>query len=243
MKWEMIVQSTFIWANYLLPNSPYCMIYLWWETERENWSWSLLGVKGGLERKGSPVITLSFCCRSTCTMIQFVWIMSMLVFITSDVSAMDSKEMNETELGEHSTAMCYIRMYKYVLAVQTSTSDDQLNINVSCPAMQVRCISFVVLIPSPKTIIIIYLILPKFNIKFQMYIAMYSIWELRYGYNKCHANTSEINLGDTVLIKQPKRNKFTTTFDPTPLVAVKGYTNSAQGARTRITRNVSPSNL
>ena len=42
----MIVQSTFTWANYLLPNSPYCMIYLWWETERENWSWSLLGVKG-----------------------------------------------------------------------------------------------------------------------------------------------------------------------------------------------------
>ena len=27
-------------------NSPYCMIYLWWETERENWSWSLLAVKG-----------------------------------------------------------------------------------------------------------------------------------------------------------------------------------------------------
>ena len=22
------------------------MIYLWWETERENWSWSLLEVKG-----------------------------------------------------------------------------------------------------------------------------------------------------------------------------------------------------
>ena len=42
----MIVQSTFIWANYLLPNSPYCMIYLWWETERENHGWSLLGVKG-----------------------------------------------------------------------------------------------------------------------------------------------------------------------------------------------------
>ena len=41
----MTVQSTFIWANYLLPNSPYCMIYLWWETERENWSWSLLGMK------------------------------------------------------------------------------------------------------------------------------------------------------------------------------------------------------
>ena len=30
----------------LLPNSPHCMIYLWWDTERENWSWSLLGVKG-----------------------------------------------------------------------------------------------------------------------------------------------------------------------------------------------------
>ena len=42
----MIVQSTFIWANYLLSNSPYCMIYLCWETGRENWSWSLLGVKG-----------------------------------------------------------------------------------------------------------------------------------------------------------------------------------------------------
>ena len=42
----MTVQSTFIWANYLLPTSAYCMIYLWWETERENWSLSLLGVKG-----------------------------------------------------------------------------------------------------------------------------------------------------------------------------------------------------
>ena len=49
----MIVQSTLIWANYLSPNSPYCIIYLWWETERENWSWSLLGVKGlrNLENK------------------------------------------------------------------------------------------------------------------------------------------------------------------------------------------------
>ena len=27
-------------------NSPYCMIYLWWETERENHGWSVLGVKG-----------------------------------------------------------------------------------------------------------------------------------------------------------------------------------------------------
>ena len=42
----MIVQSTFIWANYLLPNSPHRMISHWRETERENWSWSLLGVKG-----------------------------------------------------------------------------------------------------------------------------------------------------------------------------------------------------
>ena len=32
---RMIVQSTFIWA-----------IYLWWETEKDIWSWSLLGVKG-----------------------------------------------------------------------------------------------------------------------------------------------------------------------------------------------------
>ena len=29
-----------------MPSSPYCMIYLWWETERENYGWSLLGVKG-----------------------------------------------------------------------------------------------------------------------------------------------------------------------------------------------------
>ena len=28
-------------SSYQMPNSPYCMIYLWWETERENWSWSL----------------------------------------------------------------------------------------------------------------------------------------------------------------------------------------------------------
>ena len=38
---EMIVQSTLTWANYISPNSPYCMIYLWWGTEREYWSWSL----------------------------------------------------------------------------------------------------------------------------------------------------------------------------------------------------------
>ena len=46
MQWEMAVQSTFIWTNYLLPNSPCCLISLWWETVRENWSWSLLGVEG-----------------------------------------------------------------------------------------------------------------------------------------------------------------------------------------------------
>ena len=63
----------------------------------------------------------------------------------------------------------------------------------------------------------------------------------RYADNKCHAKTFEIKLGDTVLVKQPKKNKFTTTFDPNPLtvVPVKGSMISAQGARTRITRNVS----
>ena len=35
----------------VLPNSLFCMIFLWWDTETENWSWSLLGVKG-----------LSHCC-------------------------------------------------------------------------------------------------------------------------------------------------------------------------------------
>ena len=46
MYWELIVQSAFIWASYQMPSSPYCMIYLWWETERENHGRSLLGVKG-----------------------------------------------------------------------------------------------------------------------------------------------------------------------------------------------------
>ena len=58
---------------------------------------------------------------------------------------------------------------------------------------------------------------------------------------KHYADKSELKLGDTVLVKQPKRNKFTTTFDPNPLtvVAVKGSMISAQGARTWITRNIS----
>ena len=45
-------------SNYLLPNSPYCMIYLWWETERENWSWSLLGVK---RLSGLTAVHHAFC--------------------------------------------------------------------------------------------------------------------------------------------------------------------------------------
>ena len=58
---------------------------------------------------------------------------------------------------------------------------------------------------------------------------------------KHYADKSELKLGDTVLVKQPKRNKFTTTFDPIPLtvVAVKGSMISAQEARTQITRNIS----
>ena len=42
MLWELIVRSSFTWGTYQMPSSPYCMIYLWWETERENWSWSLM---------------------------------------------------------------------------------------------------------------------------------------------------------------------------------------------------------
>ena len=54
-----------------------------------------------------------------------------------------------------------------------------------------------------------------------------------YADNKCHAKTSELKLGDTVLVKQPKRNKFTTTFDSNPLtvVAVKGSMISAKEAK------------
>ena len=89
----MIVQSTFIWANYLLPNSPYYMIYLWWETERENWSWSPLGVKGllginvlqlsgisqRLPRESHPWMNLSVLC-----MISFNWFLSIVNDKTSE---------------------------------------------------------------------------------------------------------------------------------------------------------------
>ena len=28
-----------------MPSSPYCVIYLWWKSEREKYSWSLIGVQ------------------------------------------------------------------------------------------------------------------------------------------------------------------------------------------------------
>ena len=52
----MIVQSTFIWAKYLLPNSPYCMIYLWWD-----WKRKLKLISLGSERVNFNKIFLARC--------------------------------------------------------------------------------------------------------------------------------------------------------------------------------------
>lgn len=59
--------------------------------------------------------------------------------------------------------------------------------------------------------------------------------------SKRHATPSQIQVGDTVLVKQPKLNKFTTQFDSTPLtvVAVNGSLVTAERPNKRVTRNSS----
>ena len=61
--------------------------------------------------------------------------------------------------------------------------------------------------------------------------------------NSENRNTKEsrIDIGDTVLVRQRKRNKFTTPYDPSPLVVIqrKGCMITAENASKRITRNVS----
>ena len=58
---------------------------------------------------------------------------------------------------------------------------------------------------------------------------------------RAHAQVSEIAIGDTVLVCQKKRNKFTTKFDPSPykVVEVKGTMVTAFRKEKYITRNIS----
>ena len=59
--------------------------------------------------------------------------------------------------------------------------------------------------------------------------------------NNRHAKASTINIGDTVLVKQIKKNKFTTKFDSKPYVVTmkKGTMITAERIDHRITRNIS----
>jgi len=58
---------------------------------------------------------------------------------------------------------------------------------------------------------------------------------------RAHAQVSEIAIGDTVLVRQKKRNKFTTKFDPSlyKVVEVKGTMVTAVRKEKYITRNIS----
>ena len=56
-----------------------------------------------------------------------------------------------------------------------------------------------------------------------------------------HARESDISVGDTVLVKQQYKNKFTSRFDKTPYTVIlrKGTMITAENDTRRITRNVS----
>ena len=58
---------------------------------------------------------------------------------------------------------------------------------------------------------------------------------------KRRARSPDFNIGDKVLVKQPKHNKFTSIYNPVPytIVKLRGTQITAQNARHRITRNVS----
>ena len=65
-----------------------------------------------------------------------------------------------------------------------------------------------------------------------------------------HAKNTDLNVGDKVLIKQPKQNKMSTPFKPEPfeITDKKGSMVTAQNAEQAVTRNVSffkklPSNI
>ena len=69
--------------------------------------------------------------------------------------------------------------------------------------------------------------------------------------DKCnHAKNTDLNVGDKVLIKQPKQNKMSTPFKPEPfeITDKKGSMITAQNAEHTVTRNASffkklPSNI
>ena len=62
----------------------------------------------------------------------------------------------------------------------------------------------------------------------------------RYADNKRRAKEAKLELGDVVLVKQQKKNKFTTPFHPKPLkvIAIKGTMVTAKRADKEI-RNIS----
>ena len=67
--------------------------------------------------------------------VRISWIM-----IVCTISGATVLESTEIDPGELQTAFCYINMFKFLLhgAEDAITSEGELNINVTCPAMQVR---------------------------------------------------------------------------------------------------------
>jgi hypothetical protein len=63
----------------------------------------------------------------------------------------------------------------------------------------------------------------------------------RYADSRRHTRTSKLRVGDRVLVRQKKTNKFSTNFSPTPytIVAIKGSKVVARNQQHFITRNVS----
>ena len=62
-----------------------------------------------------------------------------------------------------------------------------------------------------------------------------------YADQRVQARESNINIGDTVLVRQKKKNKFTTKFDPSPykVVEIKGTVLTGVRNEKYITRNIS----
>ena len=62
-----------------------------------------------------------------------------------------------------------------------------------------------------------------------------------YADNKRHTRVSDLQVGDSVLVRQPKENKLTTPFNPQPLEVIqkKGSMITAGNSRRSITRNSS----
>jgi hypothetical protein len=63
----------------------------------------------------------------------------------------------------------------------------------------------------------------------------------KYADSRQHAKTNDLKIGDAVLVRQPKKNKLSTPFNPEPFVveAWKGTLVTARRGSQKITRNVS----